>query len=70
MDDATNDDNSVMSLSTATMDRLQLFRGDTVLIKGKKRKDTVLIMLADDTCEDTKIKINKGTSMNFLVTSP
>ncbi|CAG8470926.1 10369_t:CDS:2 [Diversispora eburnea] len=60
VDDATNDDNSVMSLSTATMEKLQLFRGDTVLIKGKKRRDTVLIVLADDTCDDTKVKINKG----------
>jgi len=67
VDDATNDDNSVMSLSEATMDRLQLFRGDTVLIKGKKRKDTVLIILSDDTCEDTKIKINKVVRNNLRV---
>jgi transitional endoplasmic reticulum ATPase len=42
------------------MDTLSLFRGDTVLVKGKKRKDTVLIVLADDDCEDNKIRINKG----------
>ena len=65
VDDATNDDNSVMSLSTETMEKLQLFRGDTVLIKGKKRRDTVLIVLADDTCEDTKVKINKGRFFKF-----
>ena len=64
VDDATNDDNSVMSLSTATMERLQFFRGDTVLIKGKKRRDTVLIVLADDTCDDSKVKINKGRLFN------
>ncbi|ANB12438.1 AAA family ATPase CDC48 [Sugiyamaella lignohabitans] len=45
VEDATNDDNSVISLSPNTMDLLQLFRGDTVLVKGKKRKDTVLIVL-------------------------
>ena len=43
--DATNDDNSVIALSNNTMDTLQLFRGDTVLVKGKMRKDTVLIVL-------------------------
>ena len=53
-----------MSLSTATMEKLQLFRGDTVLIKGKKRRDTVLIVLADDSCDDTKVKINKGRLFN------
>ena len=60
VDDATNDDNSVISMNTATMEKLQLFRGDTVLVKGKKRKDTVLIVLADDTCDETKIRVNKG----------
>ncbi|KAF8932115.1 AAA ATPase cdc48, partial [Haplosporangium bisporale] len=28
VDDATNDDNSVLALSTATMEKLQFFRGD------------------------------------------
>ena len=49
------------------MEALQLFRGDTVLIKGKKRRDTVLIVLADDNCENTKVKINKGKCSVFLV---
>ena len=35
VDDATND-NSVVFLSKAKMDELQLSRGDTVLLKGKK----------------------------------
>ncbi|KAL1925285.1 uncharacterized protein VTP21DRAFT_168 [Calcarisporiella thermophila] len=67
VDDATNDDNSVMCLSTATMEKLQLFRGDTVLVKGKKRRDTVLIVLADDDCDDTKIRINKVVRNNLRV---
>jgi transitional endoplasmic reticulum ATPase len=37
----------VVALSLATMEELQLFRGDTVLLKGKRRKDTVCIVLAD-----------------------
>jgi len=41
------------------MEELQLFRGDTVLLKGKRRKDTVCIVLADDTCEAGKIRMNK-----------
>ena len=45
VDEATNDDNSVVALNLATMEELQLFRGDTVLIKGKRRKDTVCIVL-------------------------
>ncbi len=33
VDEAVNDDNSVVALNPATMDTLQLFRGDTVLLK-------------------------------------
>lgn len=67
VDDATNDDNSVVSLNTETMEALQLFRGDTVLIKGKKRKDTVCIVLADDSCETPKIRMNKCVRKNLRV---
>ncbi|KAF9900933.1 AAA ATPase cdc48 [Lobosporangium transversale] len=67
VDDATNDDNSVLALSTATMERLQFFRGDMVLVKGKKRRDTVLIVLADDSIEDSKVRINKVVRNNLRV---
>lgn len=33
VDEATNDDNSVVAMHPDTMERLQLFRGDTVLLK-------------------------------------
>ena len=59
VDDAQNDDNSVVSLSPAKMEELQLFRGDTVLIKGKKGKDTVCIVLVADECDNANIKMNK-----------
>ena len=54
------DDNSVVLISSATMEKLELFRGDTVILKGKKRHDTVAVVLIDDECEDIKIRLNKG----------
>jgi transitional endoplasmic reticulum ATPase len=36
VEEALNDDNSVISLSPAKMEELGLFRGDNVLIKGKR----------------------------------
>ena len=41
VEDSSTDDNSVVSLSQAKMDELDLFRGDTVLLKGKRKRDTV-----------------------------
>ncbi|KNC47319.1 uncharacterized protein AMSG_03752 [Thecamonas trahens ATCC 50062] len=67
VEEAENDDNSVVALNTATMERLQLFRGDTVLLKGKKRRDTVCIVLADDTCAENKIRMNKVVRNNLRV---
>lgn len=67
VDEAVNDDNSVVTLSPAKMDELELFRGDTVLLKGKKRRDTVCIVLADETCEDSKIRCNRVVRNNLRV---
>ncbi|KAL4457784.1 hypothetical protein ABPG75_012649 [Micractinium tetrahymenae] len=68
VDDAVNqDDNSVVTLHPKTMETLELFRGDTVLLKGKKRKDTVCIVLADDTVEEAKIRMNKVVRKNLRV---
>ncbi|KAL0652422.1 hypothetical protein Bca4012_095113 [Brassica carinata] len=67
VDEAINDDNSIVSLHPDTMEKLQLFRGEVVLIKGKKRKDTVCIALADDTCAEPKIRMNKVVRSNLRV---
>jgi len=67
VDESVNDDNSVIALNLKTMEELQLFRGDTVLIKGKKRKETVCIVLSDDTCEEPKIRMNKVVRNNLRV---
>jgi len=67
VEEALNDDNSVVALHPATMERLQLFRGDTVLIKGKKRRDTVCIVLHDDTVDEQKIRMNKVVRSNLRV---
>jgi len=67
VDEARNDDNSVICLSPAKMEELQLFRGDTVLIKGKKGRDTVCIVLADDETEDCNVRMNKVVRKNLRV---
>src|SRR5690348_215668 len=58
VEDALDDDNSVVRLSSQTMDKLELFCGDTVKLKGKKRRETISIVLSDDTCQDDRIRMN------------
>uniref|UniRef100_A0A452ZVS0 Uncharacterized protein n=1 Tax=Aegilops tauschii subsp. strangulata TaxID=200361 RepID=A0A452ZVS0_AEGTS len=64
---ATNDDNSVCNLHPATMEKLSIFQGDIVLLKGKRRHNTVCMALADDTCEGHKLRINKVARSNLRV---
>jgi transitional endoplasmic reticulum ATPase len=67
VEESTQDDNSVVALHPNKMEELQLFRGDTVLIKGKRRRDTVCIVLADETVDENKIRMNKVVRTNLRV---
>ena len=63
-------DNSVVEMTQKKMDELKIFKGDTVLLKGKKRKDTVCIALAvedGDNLPDEKIRMNKVVRKNLRV---
>nr|XP_051198322.1 cell division cycle protein 48 homolog [Lolium perenne] len=65
VEEATTDDNSICNLHPATMDELSIFKGDLVLLKGKRRRATVCIVVPDDTCEEHKLRINKVTRSNL-----
>ncbi|CAI2385811.1 unnamed protein product [Moneuplotes crassus] len=70
VEDATNDDNSVVMITAPKMEELKIFKGDTVLLKGKKRKDTVCLALTPedgDDLEDGKIRMNKVVRRNLRV---
>ena len=47
------------------MEELNLFRGDTVLLKGKKRSETVAVAIMDEDTDDAKIRINKVVRKNL-----
>ncbi|PIA29239.1 hypothetical protein AQUCO_06100031v1 [Aquilegia coerulea] len=67
VDEAINDDNSVVSLHPAIMDKLQFFIGDSILLKGKRRKNTICIVIEDEECEEHKIRMNKVVRANLRV---
>ena len=50
MDEGVDDDNSVVVLNPAKLEKLQLFRGDTILIKvrEKRRVFSSFFMVSDD----------------------
>ena len=68
VEEAVNDDNSVVQLTQIKMDELKIFKAETVLLKGKKRKETIAIALPDDgSLEDGKIRMNKVVRRNLRV---
>ena len=67
VEETANDDNSCVSLSQSKMDELGLFKGDTVFLKGKKRKETVCIVLSDETVSNEKIRMNRVVRNNLRI---
>ena len=72
VEDATlaGDDNSVVILHKETMEKLQFFHGDTVLIKGKRRHEAICVALTakpEDTLEPNRIRMNKVVRKNLRV---
>jgi transitional endoplasmic reticulum ATPase len=68
VEDATKDDNSIIMITPAKMEELKIYKGDTVLLKGKKRRDTIALALypeEGDALEDGKIRMNKTVRNNL-----
>jgi len=49
------------------MDELNLFRGDTVILKGKKRRETACVVLAVENNPNEKIVMNRVVRQNLRV---
>jgi formylmethanofuran dehydrogenase subunit D len=65
VDESSNDDDSVVALNPKRLQELDHYRGDTVLIKGTR--DTICVVLADDSCEAGKIRMNAVVRKNLGV---
>ena len=67
VEEATNDDNSSIYITAAKMNELGIFRADPVLLKGKRRTETIAIALqeAGDGLDNGKIRMNKCIRKNL-----
>lgn len=65
VEDAVNDDNSTVCMTQKKLDELGIFKGDSVLLKGKKRHETLCIALTNNTMADDKILMNKVVRKNL-----
>ena len=67
VDEREGGDNSCILLSPAKMDMLFFSRAPAVLIKAKTQKETVGIVLPDDTISAEKIRMNGVVRKNLGV---
>lgn len=67
VEESAGDDSSVVSLHPKRIAELELFRGDSVLLKGKLRKETMCVVFEDDTVEESKIRVARMTRNNIRV---
>lgn len=68
VDESTTDDNTSVFMTAKKLSELNLFKGDPVLIRGKRRKVTIALALQEPTngnLEDTKIRISRGMRQNL-----
>ncbi len=64
-DDLVDDDHSMVALHPSKLGQLGLLSGDTVLLRGKKRKTTVAVVNEDRYVSETKIKLSKTARSNL-----
>eukprot|EP01101_Sappina_pedata_P011212 TRINITY_DN7372_c0_g1_i1.p1 TRINITY_DN7372_c0_g1~~TRINITY_DN7372_c0_g1_i1.p1 ORF type:complete len:116 (+),score=17.49 TRINITY_DN7372_c0_g1_i1:78-425(+) len=60
------DDNSVVALHPDRIDELEFFRGDCIIVRGKRKRLTCCIVLADETCPPNKSRMNKVIRKNLF----
>jgi len=67
VEESVNDDNSLVAIHPNKLEELELFKGETVILRGKRRKDTVCILTTDETVDENKIRMNKVVRTNLRV---
>jgi len=65
-DDPGSDDFNVL-LHPAKIQELGLYRGDAVILRGKRRKETLCIVVADDSVPVANLRINRIVRRNIGV---
>jgi len=57
---STSDDNSIISMNPKRMEDLGFFNGDTVLIKGRRSRETVCVVVPEEKMEEDDIRLPKN----------
>lgn len=67
VEDAKNDDNSIVCMNEAKIKELKIFNGEPVVLVGKRRHKTLCIVFKDNTVPVDRVAINKCVRNNLRV---
>ena len=65
VDDTVNEDSSVVTIGAEKMAELDLFEGDYVLLKGKRKKSTIAVVSSHEDVPAAKIQMTKVVRSNL-----
>jgi len=65
VDDSATDDHSTIAVDPSKMEELGLFSGDSVLLRGKKRKTTVAIISSEESVPISRVQMTKVVRSNL-----
>lgn len=65
MDESLSSDHTTVALNPSKLDELGLNSGDTVMLRGNRRRETVVVVYPDDTCPVNKMRTTKVVRSNL-----
>ncbi|EDR22795.1 hypothetical protein, conserved, partial [Entamoeba dispar SAW760] len=67
VEESKEDDMSIVYMNPQRMEELNFFEGDSILIKGKRRKSTICIVMAEEGLTENMIRLHRMTRYNLKV---
>lgn len=67
VEEAKNDDNSIVCMNEAKIKELKIFNGENVILVGKRRHKTLCLVVRDNTVPVDKVAINKCVRNNLRI---
>lgn len=61
------EDDSLVALPGGVMEKQGLVSGDTVSVRGKKGKETLCILMQDDSCDTERVRMSTGEPLLLCV---
>lgn len=67
VDETNNEDNTIVTLNPKRLSQLEISNGDCISIRGKRRRETMGVVMSDDDCDESCVQLSKVARKNLKV---